>query len=271
MSKQCILLIGLVVLAGGLLATVSCRDASQPRARRGGSGGASRQDNSAVLIQTVARTLNNLPAEVVLDLVPPEPILDDSKSADQQPVLAILDLNPQDPEGGYNYLSVPAGNANFRGIDVRRGDIVRYFVKYDEEAVEHGGGGEATYIEIPVRRLDTNNPNNALILDVALNGPVTEPHRIEIWRFSDRRMREMQLRLDKYIRRREPAIAWEPSPDESALLLLVDRANQWFRNLTDDRSQWQPTKLIETLPPEVREAETIRAADCGVGAARWPV
>jgi hypothetical protein len=211
-----------------------------------------------MLIQTVAKTLNNLPTEVVLDLVPPEPILDDSKSADQQPVLATLDLNPQDPEGGYNFLSVPAGNANFRSIDVRRGDVVRYFVKYDEESVEHGGGGEATYIEIPVRRLDTNNPNNALILDMPLNGPVEEPHRIEIWRFSDRRMREIQMRLStKYIERREPPVAWEPSPDETALLLLVDRANQWFRNLTDARAGWTLTPLLETLPQKIRDAEAI--------------
>jgi hypothetical protein len=194
----------------------------------------------------------------VLDLVPPEPILDDSKSSNQQPVLATLDINPQDPEGGYNFLSVPAGNANFRSIDVRRGDMVRYFVKYDEESAEHGGGGEATYIEIPVRRLDTNNPNNALILDVPLNGPVVEPHRIEIWRFSDRRMREIQMRLStKYIERREPPVAWEPSPDESALLLLVDRANQWFRNLTDDRTGWTPTPLLETLPQIIRDNEAI--------------
>jgi hypothetical protein len=251
-------LIGLVVLTGVLLATVSCNDTPRPRARSGSRTGAARQNDSAMLIQTVAKTLNNLPAEVVLDLVPPEPILDDSKSANGQAVLATLDLNPQDPEGGYNYLSVPAGNANFRGVDVRRGDIVRYFVKYDEESVEHGGGGEASYIEIPVRRLDTNNPNNALILDVPLNGPVVEPHRIEIWRFSDRRMREIQIRLStNYIERRKPAIAWEPSPDESALLLLVDRANQWFRNLTDDRTKWEPTPLLETLPPDIRDAEAI--------------
>lgn len=257
MSKQRILFVGLVVLAGALMAGVSCSDKPKPRARSGGRSGVARQDDSAMLIQTVAKTLNNLPAETVLDLVPPEPILDDSKSANQQPVLATLDVNPQDPEGGYVYLSVPAGNANFRGIDVRQGDVVRYFVQYDVESIEHGGGGEATYIEIPVRRLDTNNPNNALILDVPLSGPMPEPSRIEIWRFSDRRMREIQLRLDKYVRRRDPAIAWEPSPDESALVLLVERANQWFRNLTEDRSQWQPTKLIETLPSSVREAESI--------------
>jgi hypothetical protein len=140
---------------------------------------------------------------------------------------------------------------------VQAGDIVRYFVKYDEESAEHGGGAQAGYLEIPVRRLDTNNPNNALILAAPLNGPMEEPHRIEIWRFSDRRMIEIQIRLGNYIRSRRPAIAWEPSPDESALVQLVDRANQWFRNFQDKSFAWKPSPLVESLPKELREAESI--------------
>ena len=187
-----------------------------------------------VLLDTVAKTLNALPDETVLDLVPPVPILDDSTSADGKEVLATLDVNPQDPEGGYNYLSVPAGNGNFRSLRVTAGDIVRYFINYDEESFEHGGGVEVDYIELPVRRLDTNNSQNALILDVSLAGPVVEPHRIEIWRFSDRRMNEIRVRLTRYVRQRRPAIAWEPTPDETALVQLADRANQWFRNLKEE-------------------------------------
>ncbi len=259
MSKQRYVLIGLAVVVGGLLASMSCEDESRPVSRRAGRSSESWQSSSAVLIETVAKTLNNLASEIVLDLLPPEPILDDSKSADQQPVLATLDLNPADPEGGYNYLSVPAGNGNFRGVRVQTGDIVRYYVKYDEESAEHGGGGQASYFEIPVRRLDSNNPNNALILDRSLTAPVDVPHRIEIWRFSDRRMNEIRLRLTNYITRRRPAIAWEPTPDESALLQLVDRANQWFRNVSEDRLEWKPSPLVDSLPKELREAETIAA------------
>ncbi|QEG33021.1 tetratricopeptide repeat protein [Bythopirellula goksoeyrii] len=211
----------------------------------------------SVLLETVAKTLNALPDETVLDLVPPVPILDDSTSADGKEVLATLDVNPQDPEGGYNYLSVPAGNGNFRGLHVQAGDIVRYFIDYDEESFEHGGGVEVDYVELPVRRLDTNNSQNALILDVSLSGPVPEPHRIEIWRFSDRRMNEIRLRLTRYIRQRRPAIAWEPTPDETALVQLTDRVNQWFRNLKADQVDWQPSDLIDTLPQNIRDAESI--------------
>ncbi len=248
----------LALLAGGLLASASCNNAQQPVARRGGgSSSAARQNNAAVLVEAVAKTLNNLATQVVLDLVPAEPILDDSKSANQQPVLATVNVNPQDPAGGYDYLSVPAGNANFRGVGVRAGDIVRYFIKYDLESEEHGGGSRVGYIELPVRRLDTNNPNNALILDGSLGGPVEQPHRIEIWRFSDRRMNEIRLRLTNYITRRRPDLAWEPSPDETALVQLVDRVNQWYRNFQDQGFKWRQPELIETLPQSLREEESI--------------
>jgi tetratricopeptide (TPR) repeat protein len=224
---------------------------------RVGRRSAARQDSSAALIETVVKTLNNMPAEAVIDLVPPEPILDDSKSADQQPVMAVLGLNPRDPEGGYNYLSVPAGNANFSGLDVTAGDIVRYFAKYDEESAEHGGGEQVGYYEFPVRRRDTSNPNNALVLDVSLAGPMDVPHRIEVWRYSDRRVREIRLDLENYIRRRDPAIGWEPSPDETSLAQLVDRGNQWFRNLTAESANWKPAELLSSLPESIRTNKTI--------------
>ncbi len=249
----------LIISIVGLMATVSCRDrlSSSTGRRQDVRQAQSRKDNMSVLLETVAKTLNSLPDETVLDLVPPVPILDDSTSADGKEVLATLDINPQDPEGGYNYLSVPAGNGNFRSLRVTAGDIVRYFIDYNEESFEHGGGVEVDYIELPVRRLDTNNPQNALILNVSLSGPVMEPHRIEIWRFSDRRMNEIRLRLTRYVRQRRPAIAWEPTPDETALVQLVDRANQWFRNIKADQVAWEPSNLIETLPENLRDAETI--------------
>lgn len=258
-KRNSILYLGVIISVLGLSVAVSCNDNSsrstgrRPDVRQSQA----RQDNMSVLLETVAKTLNSLPDETVLDLVPPVPILDDSTSADGKEVLATLDVNPQDPEGGYNYLSVPAGNGNFRGLHVAAGDIVRYFIDYDEESYEHGGGVEVDYVELPVRRLATNDSQNALILDVSLNGPVPEPHRIEIWRFSDRRMNEIRLRLTRYIRQRRPAIAWEPTPDETALVQLTDRANQWFRNLKADQVDWQPCDLISTLPENLRNAESI--------------
>ncbi|TWU24698.1 hypothetical protein Pla144_35840 [Bythopirellula polymerisocia] len=258
-KKSYIVVLGAIVTSIGLFASVGCKDSdSHSTGRRSvGRQAQARQDNLSVLLDTVAKTLNALPNETVLDLVPPVPILDDSTSADGNEVLAILGVNPQDPEGGNNFLSVPAGNGNFRGLRVKAGDIVRYFIDYDEESYEHGGGVEVDYIELPVRRLDTNNAQNALILDVSLGGPVVEPHRIEIWRFSDQRMNEIRLRLTRYVRQRRPAIAWEPTPDETALVQLADRANQWFRNLRPSQVTWELSKLIDTLPATVRDAGSI--------------
>ena len=216
-----------------------------------------RQHTSAALFETVAKTLNNLPSEVVLDLTPPELVLDDKSSLDGQEVQAIISQNPRDPEGGFNYLSVPRGNGNFLGAKVAPGDFIKYFAIFDEESLEHGGGGEAKPIELPVRRLDSADPQNALILDVSLPQAISEPLRIEIWRYSDRRMNEIRIRLMRYIRARRPAIAWEPTPDELALVQLVDRANQWFRNRGNDRNPWNATSLRESLPATVRESETV--------------
>ena len=259
MKQQHAIRLVLLLTLTGLLSLTSCeRKETAPRSRSvSGRKVQARQDNLNVLLETIATTLNALPQETVLDLVPPVPILDDSRSADGKEVLATLDVNPQDPEGGYNYLSVPTGNGNFRSLRVTAGDIVRYFIDYDQESLEHGGGVEVDYVELPVCRLDTNNPQNALILDMALNGPVVDPHRIEIWRFSDRRMNEIRLRLTRYVRQRRPAIAWEPTPDETALVQLTDRANQWFRNLKPEQVPWEPNPLLGTLPENLRQAETI--------------
>jgi len=257
-NKRIVLSIGLALLVGGVFLASSCNETpDEPYGRRDVMGsGENRRESSSVLVDSISRTLNNLPEEVVLELVPPVPILDDSTSANGKEVLAVCNVNPRVPEGGYNYLLATTGNGNFRSLGVRPGDIVRYFIKYDEESAERGIE-QVTYLELPVRRLDAENPQNALIVEGGLNGPVDIPHRIEIWRFSDRRMNEIRLRLTRYIRQRRPAVAWEPSPDESALQQLVDRANQWLRNLGEDSLDWQRSELISTLPDSLQQANPI--------------
>ncbi|MCH8840274.1 MAG: hypothetical protein IH831_06280 [Planctomycetes bacterium] len=241
-----------------MLTAVGCKDKSSPSANLGGSSllAESRHNTSAVLVDSISRTLNHLPEEVVTQLTPPIKILDDSRSADGQEVLAVLDVTPEVLDGPFNYLSVPEGNANFRTLQVRAGDIVRYFVSYDQEDLAHGFEN-VTYLELQVRRLDANHPQNALIVEGGLTGRVEIPHRIEIWRFSDRRMNEIRVRLTRYVQKPRTLVGWEPSPDESALVQLVDRLNQWWRNLPEEQREWQVDPLIEQLPAELREAEAI--------------
>ncbi len=247
-----ILLCGSVLILGG-----GCDDrSSRPRI----SGGIAKRktNNTAFLLEAVTDGLNNLPREVVLELTPPKPILDDVKSADGQPVLATCNVTPAVPDGPFNFFSVPRGNANFRKIGVRRGDKLRFFADYDQEGLEHGYE-QVSYFEFVVRRLDQFDPDNALIVEGGLSGSWDIPTRIEVWRFSDKRMNEIDDRLKKYYVRGEPPIGWEPSADESALVQLLERANQWLRNVEAENS-WQSDPRIAELPESLQETPILKTA-----------
>ena len=244
-----------VLVCGGiLLVSGGCKDRTNQRRMVTGIG-SRKTDDTAFLVEGVADVLNNLQREIVLELTPPRPILDDAKSADGQPVLATCSVTPKVENGNYNFFSIPKGNANFRRIGVRAGDMLRYFVKYDEESAEHGFG-EFDYFELIVRRLDQFNPDNALIVEGGLNGPVDIPTRIEIWRFDDKRMVEIEGRVNDFLTKSRPRIGWEPSADESALLQLIERANQWLRN-AEDEITWQADPRIADLPKDIRESKPI--------------
>ena len=169
----------------------------------------------------------------------------------------MLGVTPGVPDSPYNFLSIPAGNGNFRTLGVDAGDIVRYFVKYNQDDLEHGFEN-VTYLELLVRRRDSTNPQNALILEYGLNGSVEIPHRVEVWRFSDRRMRDIQSKINRYWKQPKEFLGWEPSPDESALVQLTDRLNQWWRNLPPSENDWQPDKLVGTLPQELSSQDALK-------------
>lgn len=247
-------ILGLLVCVAALLAS-GCSDRSQRP--RSAAGVAQRKSSDAdFLVETVADSLNNLPREIVLDLTPPKPILDDAKSADGQPVMATCTQTPGVEGGAYNFIAVPKGNANFREVGVRPGDVVRFFAKFDAEGVEHGYG-QVGFFELVVRRLDTYNPESALIVEGGLSAPVPIPQRIEVWRFSDKRMDEIRQRMTRYLERPKTLIGWEPSPDESALAQLVERANQWLRNLSDEAISWSAEPLIAELPDKLKESKPL--------------
>lgn len=248
------------VIAICLGGVVGCDDAPPRRPNRN-SGGTVLQtapDTSVVLVESISRTLNHLASEVVTELQPPQPVLDASRSADGQEVLATLDVTPGVPDSPFNYLFVPEGNGNFRTAQVRPGDIVRYYIRYNQDDLEHGYEN-VSYIELVVRRLDANNPQNALIVEGGLSGPVDMPYKIEIWRISDKRMNEIHSRLKRYVEKPRTTIGWEPSPDESGLVQLGDRLNQWWRNLPAPEQSWQSEPLAGELPAALREDPLVGA------------
>ncbi|MEM8945861.1 MAG: tetratricopeptide repeat protein [Planctomycetota bacterium] len=251
------LIVSAALLVGAVtLSIVGCSDRSdRPQSTAGVAK--RRSSNADFLISTVSDSLNSLPREIVLDLTPPKPILDDAKSADGQPVLATCNVTPAVPEGPFNFIAVPKGNANFRKIGVRPGDVVRFFAKFDQDSFEHGYE-QTGFFELVVRRLDQFNPENALIVENPLNGPVPIPRRIEVWRFSDKRMNEIRQRITRYWQRPTKLIGWEPSADETALDQLVERTNQWLRNLGDQETSWTVEPKISQLPKQVRAAKQIQ-------------
>jgi hypothetical protein len=218
---------------------------------------ASRANDGGVYLRSVADTLNDLAENVDLELNPAQPILTASTSADGKEVLATCTANPYD--GQNNFLVATTGNAKFFSIDVKPGDVIRYYVNADQESAERGVV-QRTAIQLKVRRLDTKDPENALVIDNALNAPVDIPQRIEIWRYSDKRMDAIRFALNRYLVRRLPPAGWEPAPDVAALQQIVERANQWVRSQPPADKGWKVGPMIAELPNELRSAKGVAEA-----------
>ncbi len=245
-------------LATVAIASLSSCGEGRVESRRSRALGASANDGG-VYLRSVAATLNDLAGNVDLELQPAQPILTASSSADGKEVLAACIENPNNPDGSFNYLLAESGNANFRSLDVQPGDIVRYYVNLDEETAERGIE-QRTALELRVRRLDARDPENALIIEGGLDSPATVPQRIEIWRYSDKRMDAIRSALNRYVNLRRPPVGWEPAPDVGALQQVVERANQWVRHERTADDAWKPNPLLAGLPAEVRNAKGVSEA-----------
>jgi tetratricopeptide (TPR) repeat protein len=262
----------LLVAAAGLVAAGCQREAprrSQSLRFRG--------DNSDVYLRSVAATLNNLPEALDLELLPAQPILTAATSTNGKEVRAICMPNPRQPDGPINYFRLVDDNADLVELGVRFGDKLRYYVNLDPDAAERNIE-QRTALELTIRRLDAENPQTALIIDGALVPPTSDPaelqewlqtlaldpQRIEIWRISDKRMENIQSRLNLYVEKRRPPAGWEPSPDLSALEQIVDRANQWLRNQPEADAKaagaWRLDPLLAGLPAALREATGVADA-----------
>ncbi len=253
-------ILGAAALAGGVIVAAGlsgCHSETENTTRNLRFRG----DNADVYLNSVAATLNDLPNSLDLDLLPAQPILTAATSANGEEVRAICVQNPQTKDGPFNFLQAVDGNALFQTLGVKRGDIVRFYVNYDEDAAERNIE-QRKALELEVRRRDVTDPENAVILERGLTGPVLTPERIEIWRYSDKRMDAIRSMMNSYVNLRKPAAGWEPSPDLAALRLVVERANQWLRNLppAGEDDAWRLDPLIEQLPVSLRESEGVAKA-----------
>lgn len=212
-----------------------------------------------VLQRNIADSLNNLPDAVDIDLTPPTKLLDSGSTSDKQEALAVATVNPEVPDGPVNLITFTSNNVDLRRVGVRPGDVLRYYASLDQESLERGIE-QRTHLELRVRRLSTRNPDRAAVIEGGLNFPMTVPQRIEVWRYSDRRLNEIFSRLSRYITQGDPMTNWEPTPDERELQQLVERMNQWLRNAADNAPEWSRTPLLAGLPGPILAAGPIAAA-----------
>lgn len=199
-----------------------------------------------MLFTTVVAQLRDLPSYVDVDLRPPTVVLDAKTSADGQDVMATSGMAPGVEDGPLNCLQVTTHNGRFRGLGVEPGDMLKYFVLYDEESAETGISQTVSLDLTVAQVLD----DNTLLFNPALVVPITEPAKVEIWRYSDERLEDIAQAMALYQQYRQPVFDWEPSPDNRVIRQMTERLNQWMR-LSQPKVQWTAEPLLATLDPEL--------------------
>jgi hypothetical protein len=205
-----------------------------------------RAERSDALLKNAAGMLADLPSAVDTELRPPAVILDSTKSADGKDVLAICAANPGIPGGPINVLHVPSGNGRFRSLGVRSGDLLKYYIREDETVDEESrlaGLSRQLALDLTVAQvLD----DSTLLVEGGLSAPVPFPMKIEVWRYLDDRLKDINERLVLYTTYRRPALGWQPSPDEQVLTQIVTWLNQWLRQGAP-KIDWQRDPLLDRL------------------------
>ncbi len=129
-----------VALATAAVAVSGCRRDNRTVGQVGRAGVASSAQRSQTLLDSAAGELADLPEQSILELRPPSIILDATKSSDYQDVEAELTTLSTDAFPIYNILRVPKGNARFKAVGVRPGDLVKWYADQQSELESEFGG-----------------------------------------------------------------------------------------------------------------------------------
>lgn len=239
-----------------LLLAAGCRPnpPAEPKesADRPASTSPRRTDRGDVLFSTVVQQLRNLPSYVDTVLTPPTVILDSRSSSDGKDVSAICGMAPGSDDGPINCISTTTHNGHFRSLGVRPGDVLKYYVLYDEESAE-AGISQTVSMDLNVAQvLD----DNSLLIEGGLNRSITEPAKIEIWRYSDERLNDIAREIATYARYRLPVFDWEPSPDSRVLEQMTERLNQWMRQ-SQPKVKWSADPLVASFDPQIAEDDRL--------------
>ena len=216
-----------------------------------------RLDRGESLLKAAAAQLNDLPAGADTQLRPPVVILDSTKSSDGNDVLATFTRNARDPAGRINYVTVPVDNARFGTLGVRSGDILKYYILEDETVdPESRAIGFTRRVAMEFIVAQVLDDNKSLLVEGGLNTEITTPEKMEIWRYTDERLPEINRQLRLYRDRRLPPLGWEPSPDAKTLAQVVVWLNQWLRQ-SEPKSDWRLDPLLETVDAQLRADELL--------------
>lgn len=241
-------LVGIVALAG-------CQPTPTAPTKSAGHQGATatqRNERGDVLFASVVEQLRELPSYVDTELTPPSVLLDAKSSSDGQDVMAICTMAPGSQDGAFNCITVTTHNGRFRSLGVRPGDVLKYFVFSAEDSAETGiaqtVSGDLTIAQV----LD----ENTLLFEGNLGQPVLEPAKIEIWRYSDQRLSDIDQALATYEGYRQPVFDWEPSPDDRVLQQMTERLNQWVRQ-SQPNVKWTADPTISSIDPELAKDDRL--------------
>ncbi len=294
LTRNQLLHVAIAILLLTLLLPGCRQKESSPRSSA--SRRASSSDQSSAMLQSVATALASLPDRSILTLKPPVIVLDASKSADHQDVMAKLTRSTPTGPPRYDRLEVTSRNSQFRRV-ARPGDSVKFYGVVSSELSEEFGNtakrlsqnqieelsklpkeAREKVVEAMIQEMmlqDDFVTTRAIELTVAqvidantlLIEPVdpidlanvsTEmPVRMEILRYDDAHFRELRVALTRYADQGIPRLGWEPSPDRESLRHIVERLNRWLRQKSA-RVDWHVPKLLETLPGDLRDAEDLQ-------------
>lgn len=218
------------------------------------------------LLRSIRKQLRTLPEATDMVLRPPLVVLDKRATRDGEDIEAVLQREPGSLEGPANQLVVVKGGVNFRD-KVRPGDTAKYYVSYDDETMERlregGDVGIATYRATDLRVAQVLG-NDRLLIEGGAAEEWNVPSKLEVWRIADDRMNKIQRELGSYVVKRDPPLAWHPSPDAATISQLTERINQWLRQsklagskATEDKRT--PSALLETLPESLTKNAELAA------------
>ncbi len=87
-----------------------------------------------MLFAAVVQQLRNLPSYVDTELTPPTVVLDSKSSSNGEDVLATCGMAPGIEDGPINCITTSTHNGRFRSLGVGPGDVLKYYVLYDEDS-----------------------------------------------------------------------------------------------------------------------------------------